>query len=202
MSVSAFLLAPGAGASSSSPWMQAVRERLETLGTVQTLDYPYRLQGRSRPDALPVLVDAHRRALTTLRAVHGANVVLAGKSMGSRIGCHVALEERVRGLICLGYPLRGAGKKAPLRDAVLLALETPILFVQGTRDPLCPLDELADVMARMSAPRRLHVVSGGDHSLLVTKTELRRLSRTQADVDAEVLHAIAEFVRSLEPATP
>ena len=32
-------------------------------------------------------------------------VVLIGKSMGSRIGCHLALEEDVAALVCLGYPL-------------------------------------------------------------------------------------------------
>ena len=36
------------------------------------------------------------------------------------------------------------GDRAKLRDQVLLSLGTPMLFVQGTRDKLCPLDLLAD----------------------------------------------------------
>jgi uncharacterized protein len=194
MAPPAFLFAPGAGASSSSPFMQAWRTRLESLGAVKTLDYPYRLAGRARPDPLAVLVKAHREALSELRAANPGPAILIGKSMGSRVGCHLALEATVTALICLGYPLRGASKKAPLRDEVLLALRTPILFVQGTRDALCPLDELREVMTRMVAPHRLHVVEGGDHSLAVTKTALKARGETQADVDDAILTAIADFL--------
>ena len=62
--------------------------------------------------------------------------------MGGRIGCHVSLEEKVDGLVCLGYPLCAMGDRTKLRDEVLRALTAPILFVQGTRDSLCPLDLL------------------------------------------------------------
>ena len=40
------------------------------------------------------------------------------------------------------------GDQAKLRDEVLLALKTPILFAQGTRDPLCPLHLLENVRAK------------------------------------------------------
>lgn len=201
------LFAPGAGAPSSSPWMRAWRDRLATLGAVQTLDYPYAMAGRKAPDKLPVLIAAHREALASARARHpGAPVVLAGKSMGSRVGCHLAVEEPVAAVVCLGYPLRGAG--GTVRDEVLLALRTPVLFVQGTRDPLCPLPLLASVRERMTAPNRLVTVDGGNHSLEVPKGrggkrnpgeprgEHGVRSDPQASSDARVLEAIAEFVRA------
>src|SRR5262245_15280223 len=87
-----FLLAPGAGAPSASAWMQRWRRRLARLGSVRTLDYPYQLAGRRSPDRPQVLVAAHRAALDAARAAHAGPVVLVGKSMGSRIGCHVAVE--------------------------------------------------------------------------------------------------------------
>ena len=132
------LFAPGAGAPSSSPWMRAWAGRLGAFGRVVSMDYPYALEGRGRPDPLPRLIAAHRAALAAART-DGA-VVLAGKSMGGRVGCHVALEERTLALVCLGYPLRGVTGKR--RDQVLLALRTPVLFVQGARDALCPLADL------------------------------------------------------------
>lgn len=187
------LLAPGAGAPSSSPWMTAWAERLASLGDVVRLDYPYQHAGRRSPDRLPVLVAAHREALAAARAGRRGAVVLAGKSMGSRVGCHVALEEPVDALVCLGYPLRGA--RGALRDEVLLALRTPILFVQGTRDPLCPLEALAGVRRRMKAPSELHVVEGGNHSLEVGVRALRVAAETQPDVDDRVLAAVAAFLR-------
>ena len=115
--------------------------------------------------------------------------------MGGRIGCHLALEEKVDGLICLGYPLCAMGDRSKLRDQVLRDLRTPILFVQGTRDSLCPLDLLESVRQEMSAPNVLQVVEGGDHSLIVRKKDLG--SETQEDVDQRILKAITEFVNRL-----
>lgn len=173
--------------------MRAWRGRLSSIGEVRAFDYPYmRAPKRRSPDRLPVLIDAHRAELVDLRAAAPGPVFLIGKSMGGRIGCHLALEETVAGLICLGYPLKSAATGA-LRDQVLLALRTPILFVQGTRDPLCPLDLLAGVRARMTAPSTLQIVDGGDHSLAVSAAARKARGETQADSDARVLEAIRSF---------
>ena len=183
------LFAPGAGASSKSPWMQAWAERLGSLARVVTMDYAYQQAGKRRPDPQPQLIATHRAALS---AITDNRRILIGKSMGSRMGCHVSLEDPVTALVCFGYPLRGQNGK--LRDAVLLALKTPILFLAGTRDPLCPLDELADVRGRMSAPNTLHVVEGGDHSLLLPKSAAKKNPTAQADADTAMLEAIRHFL--------
>lgn len=193
-----FLFAPGAGAPSSHPWMQAWRERLSTIGEVHLLDYTYMQQGRKRPDPLPQLIATHRQALTESR--RDGTTILIGKSMGGRIGCHVSLEEKVDGLICLGYPLCGGGDRTKLRDKVLSALQTPILFVQGTRDPLCPLDLLETVRAEMTTPTSLYVVEDGDHSLRIPKKILASRGTTQEEIDQGILEEIQKFVCSLEPA--
>jgi uncharacterized protein len=190
----AFLLAPGAGAPSSHPRMQTFARLLKSIGPVEPFDYPYALEGRRRPDPLPRLIAAHRAALAALSARHGGPIVLAGKSMGGRVGCHVALADKVQAVICFGYPLCGAGDRSKLRDQVLLELGTPILFVQGTRDSLCPLDLLEAVRKRMRAPSTLHVVDGGDHSLLVAKATLKAQGSTQEDADEGVRDAIVRFL--------
>ena len=120
-----FLFAHGAGAPSSSAWMVAWRKRMATLGDVTAFDYPYMRAGRKAPDRLPVLIDAHRAVLAKVRARAKGPLFLAGKSMGGRVGCHVALEEPVAGVICLGYPLQ-SGATGALRDEVLVALRAPI----------------------------------------------------------------------------
>lgn len=186
------IFAHGAGAPSSSAWMRRWTRNLGTIGDVYTFDYPYMAVGKKRPDPLPRLLEAHVAAISDARRAHGQDrpVVLAGKSMGSRIGCHVAAETSidVQALVCFGYPLVGMNGK--VRDAVLLALRTPILFVQGTRDTLCPLAHLAEVRARMTAPNTLITVEDGDHSLAVTKTALRVRGETQTQVDARTLELI------------
>jgi predicted alpha/beta-hydrolase family hydrolase len=190
------LFAHGAGAPSASAWMRAWARRLGALGEVVTFDYPYMKAKRKSPDKQPVLVAAHAAALDEARARHGAErpVVLAGKSMGSRMGCHLAVERGgVAALVCFGYPLR-SGATGALRDQVLLALRTPILFLQGSKDPLCPLADLETVRGRMTAPNELHVVEGGNHSLEVGVRDLKAAGRTQEDVDQAVLAAVKGFL--------
>ena len=192
------LFAPGAGAPSSHPWMQNWKERLSAIGTVETFDYNYMRDGRKRPDPLPQLIAAHRKALSRARERYQpAITILVGKSMGGRVGCHLSLEEKVEGLVCLGYPLCAMGDRTKLRDQVLRALTTPILFVQGTRYSLCPLDLLERVRSEMKASSFLHLVEGGDHSLRAPIRLLQASGKTQEDIDQQIFRAIAEFVDGL-----
>lgn len=193
-----FVLATGAGQAQSSPAMSAWAARLRALGPVVPFDWPYLAAGRKRPDRPEVLLAAHRAALAAARAAHpGRPVVLAGRSMGGRLGCHLSLEAPVRALVCLAYPL--LSPTGARRDEVLLALRTPALFVQGTRDDKAPLDDLRGVLARMAAPAALHVVETGDHALSVTAAWRRAAGRTQDDVDRGIVDAIAAFLAALPP---
>jgi predicted alpha/beta-hydrolase family hydrolase len=180
--------------------MQSWKKRLCEIGDVLTFDYNYMIQGRRRPDPLPQLIATHQKALAALRAKTSGPIFLIGKSMGGRVGCHVALEENVNGVICLGYPLCAMGDRTKLRDEVVLALRTPILFVQGPRDVLCPLDLLESARSKMTAPNFLYLVEGGDHSLLVRKKDLA--NETQEDVDQRIADAIRDFVQQLSESRP
>ncbi|MGB9476145.1 MAG: alpha/beta family hydrolase [Candidatus Udaeobacter sp.] len=192
------LFAPGAGAPSSHTWIQNWKNRLSEIGDVETFDYDYMREGRRRPDPLAKLIAAHQHALSAARKRHPTKLaILIGKSMGGRVGCHLSLEEKVDGLVCLGYPLCAMGDRTKLRDEVLRALITPILFVQGTRDPLCPLDLLERVRTEMKTQNVLHVVEGADHSLRVLKRQLQAAGKTQEDIDQQILQMITEFVSGL-----
>jgi uncharacterized protein len=197
-----FVFAHGAGAPSSHPWMQRWATRLATIGPVSVFDYPYMKEMRKRPDPLPKLIAAHREALVRARQLYAGPIVLIGKSMGGRVGCHLALGDDVAAVICLSYPLCGGGDRTKLRAEVLLKLTTPILFVQGTRDRLCPLDLLESTRREMRAVNQLHVVDGGDHSLIVEKARLKAMNETQDDVDQRITAAIESFVNSEHLSTP
>jgi uncharacterized protein len=195
MSQRLILFAPGAGAPSSHRWMQDWKRRLSEIGEVETFDYDYMRAGRKRPDALPQLIAAHRKVLQAAREKYEPDFIfLIGKSMGGRVGCHASLEEKIDGLVCLGYPLCAMGDRTKLRDEVLRAMTTPVLFVQGTRDALCPLDLLEPVRAEMKTRNLLHVVEGGDHSLRVPKRQLQAAGETQENVDQRAFEAVAAFV--------
>lgn len=184
------IMAHGAGAGSAHPWMQGWKARMASVGRLHTFDYLYMAQGRKAPDRLPKLIARHREVV---ESVSGQGpVVLWGKSMGSRVGCHLSLELQVDALICMGYPLGRNPEK--LRDQVLIDLKTPVLFVQGTRDPLCSLEQLAVVREKMTAPNHLYVVEDGNHSLEVAKRTLKATQTTQADQDAQIMSAITAFL--------
>jgi predicted alpha/beta-hydrolase family hydrolase len=197
------LFAHGAGAPSHSGWMVAWADRLRSLGEVVTFDYPYMAAGRKSPDKPPVLLAAHRKALDEAQARHGSNrpVVLAGKSMGSRMGCHLAVELAREGrapaaLVCFGYPLR-AGGSGSMRDAVLRELTTPILFLTGSKDPLCPLPDLQKVQGELTTRNELYVVDGGDHSLDLRRKTVRPGERSQQQWNQAVLEVVARFLGEL-----
>jgi predicted alpha/beta-hydrolase family hydrolase len=192
-----FLFAHGAGAGSASPWMRKWAQLLAEIGSVETFDYPYVSAGRRRPDAQAALLRAHADALETGRRAHGPAVVLAGKSMGGRMGCHLALTEEVRGIVCFGYPLVSPSGKGPLRDQVLLEVQRPVCFLQGTKDPLCPLGKLEAVIGQRSCRSVLHVVPSGDHSLIAQKTHLRTANVTQESLDRDCLGVVASFCAGL-----
>jgi len=178
--------------------MRRWRDYLRTLGEVTSFDYPYMQARRKMPDRMPALVAAHREALAKVRAESGgAPVFLAGKSMGSRVGCHLSLEEPVAGLVCIGYPLV-SGSSGALRDEVLVALRTPILFLQGTHDSLCPIPKLEDVRARMTAASWLYTVQDANHSLELPS--VKHTPALQKDVEISAVEAIRRFLDDVNKA--
>lgn len=191
-----FLFAHGAGAPSSSEWMKHYTVMLRRIAPVSTFDYPYMSAGRKRPDQAIRLLEAHAAALSEGKKKYGPNAVLIGKSMGGRMSCHLALQEQVLGVVCLGYPLKGMGKSGKLRDQVLLDLKLPVCLIQGTRDSLCPLELLRPVLRRRESPTTLHIVESGDHSLKPTKTHLKAAGLTEAQLEEETMNVIRDFTLS------
>src|SRR5262245_39097585 len=132
---SAILLAHGAGFHMDSPWMTAVARGLAARGfAVLGFNYPYRERalrsGRPLPpDRSPVLEAAHVAARAALaERVPGRRVLLAGKSMGGRIGTIVAAKgEPCAGLVLLGYPLHPPGQPTKTRSEHFPTLAQPAL---------------------------------------------------------------------------
>jgi predicted alpha/beta-hydrolase family hydrolase len=164
------LLAHGAGAGQDHPWIVAVREGLARNGLfVMSFNYRYTEAGRRAPDRMPTLLAVHRAAADAM-ATECDSVVLAGKSMGGRVGAHLVGDEGwpAAGLVYYGYPLVPVGKTEPRPVDHLMSIEAPQLFFAGTRDRLSPPDLIAEVAA--SVPDgRLEVIDDGDHSFKVPK---------------------------------
>lgn len=191
------ILAHGAGAGSSHPWMVRYAEGLVARGLhVVTFDFPYAAAGKKVPDPTPKLEAAYRAVVAEARAARElaeCKVFLGGKSMGGRMASQIVAKGEVcDGLVFFGYPLHPPAKPAQRRDAHLPKITAPMLFVQGERDAFGTKDEMAPLVASLGKRATLLVVPWGDHSLAVPK----KSGKTQDEVDASVLDAVAAWVRA------
>jgi predicted alpha/beta-hydrolase family hydrolase len=198
----AVLIAHGAGADMRSQFVSTIHSGLAREGYVAVkFNFPYTEGRRRAPDPRPVLERCYRAvldAVTRDRALRPPWVAIGGKSLGGRIATYLAASGApVRGVLLLGYPLHPAGKPEKLRADHLSTIGVPTLFVQGTRDALCDLSRLRDVLARV--PRAtLHTIEGGDHSFRLS----RRAGRPDAEVWAEIVAIAARWLRSLGEGPP
>ncbi|XP_010261524.1 PREDICTED: uncharacterized protein LOC104600335 isoform X2 [Nelumbo nucifera] len=177
-------------------WRNMLRKALHAVEVI-TFDYPY-IHGakwKTPPPKAEELVDYHLDVVKKAVSKHPNHpLILAGKSMGSRVSCMVACNEdiNVSAIVCLGYPLKG--KNGTLRDETLLQLKIPVIFVQGSKDGNCPLDKLAVVRKKMKSANDLHVIDGGDHSFRIGKKHLELHHSTQDEAEDQAVKAIAMFI--------
>lgn len=187
------VLAHGAGAGMTSDYMQHFARGLATGGAaVCRFSFLYSEAGKRAPDRQPVLEDTYRAVLDFLRAEHAPQrLFVGGKSMGGRIASHIAATGTpVDGLLFLGYPLHPPGRPDRIRDAHLAEVEAPMLFVEGTRDPFCPLETLEEVIRARSLNADMVVIEDGDHSLKVKKSS----GRSTREAWDEAIAAISRWI--------
>ncbi len=193
-----YVLAHGAGAGMTHPFMSAVADSLAGRG-IATLRYQfaYMERGSKRPDA-PRLAHAAVRAATeeAARRLPGLALFAGGKSFGGRMTSQAqsALPlPAVRGLIFLGFPLHPPGKPADERGAHLSDVAIPMLFLQGTRDEFATLRLLEPLLQRLGTHATLSTFADADHSFHVPA----RSGRKDAQVLDEVLDTLAAWIDRL-----
>jgi predicted alpha/beta-hydrolase family hydrolase len=190
-----YVLAHGAGAGMSHPFMAAVARELAERG-VATLRYqfPYMEKGGKRPDP-PKLAHAAVRAAVAETALRLPKLPLiaGGKSFGGRMTSQaqsITPLPKVRGLAFLGFPLHPAKQPSSERGKHLFDVEVPMLFLQGTRDALAMLDELEPLCAELGKRAVLKLFQDADHSFHVPA----RTGRKDPQVRAEMLDALVEWI--------
>jgi predicted alpha/beta-hydrolase family hydrolase len=193
-----YVLAHGAGAGMTHPFMEAIAHDLAARG-VATLRYqfPYMEKKSRRPDP-PKIAEACVRAAVAEAAklAPGLPLIAGGKSFGGRMTSQAQASEPlpgVRGLAFLGFPLHPADKPATARGEHLARVRVPMLFLQGTRDKLADLKLLRPLCRKLKA--KLHETADADHSFHVPV----RSGRTDTDVRAELADTVAAWARQLAP---
>lgn len=190
------VLAHGAGAGMSHPFMAAVAGLLAEAG-VSTLrfQFPYMEAGSKRPDR-PAVAHATVRAavLRAAKLAPGLPLFAGGKSFGGRMTSQAqALEPlpHVRGLVFLGFPLHPPEKPSIERAEHLLDVQIPQLFLQGTRDGLAQPPLLRRVMKRLGKRATFWSVKDADHSFGV----LVRSGRKEQEVLSEITDVVSDWIK-------
>lgn len=195
-----YVLAHGAGAGMTHPFMSAIAAGLGERG-IATLRYqfPYMEQGAKRPDVPKVAHAAVRAAVKEAsRVLPGLPIFAGGKSFGGRMTSQAqasAPMQEVRGLVFLGFPLHPAGKPSDERATHLFDVRIPMLFLQGTRDDLADLkllEPLCKKLAEQNGCTALKLFQDADHSFRVPA----RTGRKNPEILAELMDAMAKWIES------
>jgi uncharacterized protein len=191
------ILAPGAGAGHTSPFIVHFATGLAARGIdIVTFNFLYSEEGRRIPDPNDRLEACWRTVIAAIRQqmTPGQDrLAIGGKSMGGRIASQVTAAGigDLTGLVFLGYPLHPPGKPERLRAKHLLQTKAPMLFIQGSRDAFGTPDELQPSIAQLDPPADLYVIEGGDHSFKVPK----RSGVRQEDVYRAIQDHVAAWLR-------
>ena len=211
------VFAPGAGGSTAKAMRALQDEKLRVSGifVLRCDDVPlsagearWATQSAGAKSNLEHVVSVAK--LASSRHPH-LPIFFCGASFGCRVLAEALRTRRdelpakvdANALICCGYPLHkpGAPEGAdPKRAGHLHQLPRSVttIFVQGERDEfLGPrgIDALRDTMKEMSGHTSLVEVPGGGHTV-PGASGLKQLGKTQAQIDALVVDAIADFVKA------
>lgn len=189
------VLAHGAGAPMDSEFMTIFARGLAAKGIqVVRFEFPYmqerRLNGKKRPpDRQPVLLARYAELLKTIEGP----LVIAGKSMGGRMSSLLVSEgladNKVKGVLALGYPFHPVGKPEKSRTDHFSSICVPMCIMQGTRDKLGDAAWVADAVI----PNNIEInwFEDGDHDLKPrVKSGLTHQQHLQSAIDKS-----AQFIR-------
>ena len=169
------VLTHGAGANCRTPLLVALAEAFCDAGwTVLRCDLPFR---QARPHGPPPPGSAERdqrglkAAVAVMRQQVAGRVSLGGHSYGGRQSSMLAAAEvgLVDALLLLSYPLHPPRKPNDLRTTHFGQLETPAMFVHGSRDMFGSIEEMTKALKLIPARTKLLAVTGAGHELLSKK---------------------------------
>jgi predicted alpha/beta-hydrolase family hydrolase len=165
------LLTHGAGSNRNAPLLVAVANEFAQHDIeVVRYDLPYRQErphGPPRPSDAARDREGLREQISKLRDKHPGQVWLGGHSYGGRQASMLTSETPglADRLLLLSYPLHPPGNPGQMRTAHFPNLQTPALFVHGSKDPFGTLAELKSAITLLATPAQLLEITGAGHDL-------------------------------------
>jgi predicted alpha/beta-hydrolase family hydrolase len=167
----AIVLTHGAGSNCNAPLLVQLAGAFADAGYLTLrYDLPFR---KERPGGSPFPAGAARdregvrQTVEEVRPQITGRIFAGGHSYGGRQTAMAASETPglAAALLLLSYPLHPPKKPEQKRTDYFPRLQTPALFVHGTKDPFGSIDELREAIALIPARTDLLVVEGAAHDL-------------------------------------
>ena len=102
----------------------------------------------------------------------------------------------VQGLLLMSYPLHPPRKPEQLRTQHFPALNTPSLFIHGTRDPFASSEEIRNALRLIPAKTSLVEIEGAGHDLGFEKKSASR------ELPERIVKEFREFLTDAGAAGP
>ncbi len=191
------VLGHGSGSNMHVPFIAGLSDALVQVGIATfRYEFPY----SERDDFVPysdiemdppeVLLATVRSAVATAASIAPDLPLFAGGHSVSGLMTSVADSEaplpNLRGLVLLGFPLKGDMEQA----AHFSDVTHPVLFIQGTEDALGDADQIKQVVGAIETDTALHFVESAGHGFNVP-------GRSDQEVHAELALSIANWVKEL-----
>jgi len=97
--------------------------------------------------------------------------------------------------VILSYPLHAPGRPSAVNAPALKAVPQPMLFVEGSNDPVADLTLMTGLVESLGPRAKLMVVEDADHSFAVAGAS----AAAQAAVYDDIASAVASFAATLAP---
>ena len=185
------VLTHGAGANCQTELLRGLAEVFAGAGfIVLRVNLPFRQQRAFGP---PRAGDAKndraglKNAVAVLKNLGTKHLFLGGHSYGGRQATMLCASEPglVEALLLLSYPLHPPARPTELRTQHFPELQTPALFVHGSRDGFGSLSEMESALKLIPARTQLVPIEGAGHDLKVKS----------GDLPGKVLSAFQGFTR-------
>lgn len=166
-----YVFAHGAGAGIDHDFIITVQKTLFKKGIATfTFNFVYKEKGKKLPTSKK-LVDEEYKAVWkyVLKEFNNYSLFAGGKSMGGRVSTRVIDDlSEIKGLIFLGFPIHSPGRPDKFVGAYIKNIRTPMLFLQGSKDPLSYKEITEKIVAELHNAQ-LYWLEGGKHSWETTK---------------------------------
>ncbi|MDA0838416.1 MAG: dienelactone hydrolase family protein [Planctomycetota bacterium] len=158
-------------------------------------NYPYSEKGGGGLNSQKVLLSTVRNAVAAASvAAEDLPLFAGGHSMSGRMTSMAQAEEplpNVKGIVFFAFPTSG---KADQRTEHFADVKLPILFFQGTRDKLTPLDSIEPAVKKLGKQATLHIVDTADHSFKI----LKRCGKTEEEVKEQMAGVFSEWASKVK----